>query len=192
MLLELVVGALGLAHDVSKLSSRAPALALGARPLGIGAASLTTTVAMPATAAVVDNPYASGAATFSQNSGGFDLVGSIVNLGLSAAVAGLVLFIIKFAFDALTTMASTPAQARFAEDYEDEDDERAPPKDLSQVGDSMYDDSGTGAYTGPVNPGQKRNIMKSEGGREFAPWMQIDQNRIAQAKAERQKRLKKK
>ena len=78
MLLELVVGALGLAHDVSKLSSRAPALALGARPLGIGAASLTTTVAMPATAAVVDNPYASGAATFSQNSGGFDLVGSIV------------------------------------------------------------------------------------------------------------------
>ena len=132
--------------------------------------------------AVVENPYAKGAQEVASSDDGFDLVGTIVNGGLTLAVLGLVFFIISFAFQAFSTMASTPNQARFEED-EDDDGPRVPEK-LSAIGENLFDDSGSGAYTGPITPGKgKRDNMKGAGGREFAPWMQVSARRAPPPRA---------
>ncbi len=194
------------------------------------AAALTGVVgAPPAFAEIVDNPYARSAVV--QQDSGSDFIGNIVgfvfNSALNLAFVGLLLFSLKFLYDSVQATDFTPV-TRLAD--EEDDDERKAPTNLSQVGDALFDDSGTGAVTGPAEQKKgKRNNMAgvvrrtrccaaslaftcpsasphrrthrsfslqahthamptimSQGGREFAPWMKIDQNRIEQAKKARE------
>jgi hypothetical protein len=53
----------------------------------------------------------------------------------------------------------------------------------------VYDDSGTGAYTGEiVNDKKKLSKMKAASGVEYAPWMTIDERKIEDAKKAREQR----
>jgi len=177
-MLALLDSAIALAPSAKAGIEHRPAL----RP----AAALSAFTAAPAFAEVVANPYASAAATVSSDDGG-DFIGdalgflggSILNLLCFALVA----FIIKFGFDALIAASQAPA---INIDEDEEDDGPRVPQNLSVQGGALFDDSGTGAVTAAAKKEQgKKNFMKGAGGREFAPWMQIDQNAIAKAKAQR-------
>ena len=210
-----LVGALAL-NPTGKLvgpESR-PALRPAAAVLG----AITTTLP-PAFAEVVDNPYAPSAVQ--QSGGGDDVIGNIMGFvvggAINVAFVGLLLFILKFAFDAVS---STDFSAVTVTPEEGAEVDMTPktPINLKKIGDAFFDDSGTGAVTEPAEKkeGKRNNMIGAvrgplqltaaalcsrpapiisarslclvyQGGRELAPWMKIDQNRIEKAKQAREK-----
>lgn len=207
------VGALAI-NPTGKLNPESrPALRPAAAVLG----TITTTLP-PAFAEVVDNPYAPSAVQ--QSGGGDDVIGNIMGFvvggAINVAFVGLLLFILKFAFDAVSStdfsaVTVTPEEGA-------EVDTPKTPINLKKIGDAFFDDSGTGAVTEPAEKkeGKRNNMMGAvrgplqltaaalcsrpapiisarslclvyQGGRELAPWMKIDQNRIEKAKQAREK-----
>ena len=206
------VGALAI-NPTGKLNPESrPALRPAAAVLG----TITTTLP-PAFAEVVDNPYAPSAVQ--QSGGGDDVIGNIMGFvvggAINVAFVGLLLFILKFAFDAVS---STDFSAVTVTPEEGAVDTPKTPINLKKIGDAFFDDSGTGAVTEPAEKkeGKRNNMMGAvrgplqltaaalcsrpapiisarslclvyQGGRELAPWMKIDQNRIEKAKQAREK-----
>jgi hypothetical protein len=132
-----------------------PALRPAAAVLG----AITTTLP-PAFAEVVDNPYAPSAVQ--QSGGGDDVIGNIMGFvvggAINVAFVGLLLFILKFAFDAVS---STDFSAVTVTPEEGAVDTPKTPINLKKIGDAFFDDSGTGAVTEPAEKkeGKRNNMM---------------------------------
>lgn len=153
-----LVGALAL-NPTGKLvgpESR-PALRPAAAVLG----AITTTLP-PAFAEVVDNPYAPSAVQ--QSGGGDDIIGNIIGFVVGGAIniafVGLLLFILKFAFDAVSS-TDFSAVTMTPEEGAEVDATPKTPINLKKIGDAFFDDSGTGAVTEPAEKkeGKRNNMM---------------------------------
>ena len=91
-----------------------------------------------------------------------DAFGFLGGAAFNLVFAGLVLFLLKFGFDAVVQVFTEPPMPRGIVDDDDDDDGPKVPQNLQVTADGMFDDSGTGAVTTAVKKGGKKDIMKSE------------------------------
>lgn len=113
--------------------------------------------------------------------------GGIVGLIATGIVAALGLFIASYAFKALQEVASQApdrAERIFGED--------GGGGKQQQKQEFVYDDSGTGANNKKPEKGllKKSKQFKADGSK-YAPWQNIDENRLEQAKKERARQKRK-
>lgn len=120
-----------------------------------------------------------------------DLVGTVVNLGLSAVVLGLLAFIVRYALEAAAVVGDQAGKVGQAlEQDEDISTGRQPRPSRNEA---VFDDSGTGAVTGavPKRKGKgKIQKMESASGVAYAPWMRINQDDVEAGKRAREARKK--
>jgi len=122
---------------------------------------------------------------------GFDIVGGIVNLVLTAAVLGFFAFISSYVLEAVGTVGEQVGKIA-------EYDAAQPKGGPKRSSEPVFDDSGSGAVSEAqiqaelVNRKKrgKGSLQKSASGVSFAPWMDIDEDAIEKMKQERRQRKK--
>lgn len=124
--------------------------------------------------------------------GGFDIVGTALNVVFTAVCLGLVAYIASFA-----TQAAGEIGSQTAEVVKYRMDEAASkPKDGGRKG-TVYDDTGDMSVSDEQVRAElkyreekgKGSIQNSADGKKFAPWLDIDEDAVARTKAARAARL---
>jgi len=125
----------------------------------------------------------------------FDIVGTVVNVGLTGATLGFAAFIGKFALEAAGEMGNYAGKVI---EYDREMEKQRPKGKKPKQTEPVYDDSGSGAVSDAqvrkemevMKKKGRGSLQKAAGGVKFAPWLDIDEDGVAKVKAEREKRKK--
>lgn len=171
---------------------RGPAAAPAARAPAAGPAKVAET-ALPATVPLAVALANAPAPALADD---FDIVGTVVNGGVTVATLGLAAFIGRYVLEIVQEVGN---QAGKMAEYDREVERQRPKQKPKKQTGAIFDDSGSGAVS-DAQVQKEMEVMKKKGrgsfqvgggGVKFAPWLDIDEGAVAEVKKARAVRKKK-
>lgn len=181
----------GTVYRLSTPQMRVQGEGFNGAPFVLPAAAAPLLVALPAYAGILGYGGSGGAAAAASSDGG--ILGTIFNVVLNVIVLGLLAFVGKNIFDLLAEASSGTAKnvERISEAAR-ENKANAPAKPTGPIYDDFdYTYKNLSERVEDMRTRKKQSKQVTADGKRFAPWMNIDEDKVEQMKKNRMARKEK-